>query len=63
MSINEVAKNGSNYMPAEVAASLTDEGRQKAIYGSIMTFVLEIFTLTGLWTVKACLLLLYSRLT
>jgi hypothetical protein len=28
-----------------------------------MTFVLEIFTLTATWTVKACLLLMYGRLT
>ncbi|KJZ77686.1 hypothetical protein HIM_02863 [Hirsutella minnesotensis 3608] len=63
VSINEVAKNGSNYMPAEEAAALTPAGVHKAVYGSIMTFVLEIFTLTGTWTVKACLLILYGRLT
>ncbi|KAF5559344.1 integral membrane protein PTH11 [Fusarium napiforme] len=46
VSINEVSKNGSNYMPADVAAKLTPEGRQQAIIGSKMTFVLEIFALT-----------------
>ncbi|TWU74184.1 hypothetical protein ED733_001455 [Metarhizium rileyi] len=63
VSINEVAKNGSNYMSLEEAAALTPEGVQSAVYGSIMTFVLEIFTITGTWTVKACLLILYARLT
>ncbi|KAK7416696.1 hypothetical protein QQX98_005022 [Neonectria punicea] len=61
--INEVAKNGSNYMEPEVAAHLTAEGKSRAIFGSKMTFVLEIFTLTATWAVKACLLLLYGRLT
>ncbi|ODA84141.1 hypothetical protein RJ55_02659 [Drechmeria coniospora] len=63
VSINEVAKNGSNYMDADAAAALDDHGVQRAVYGSIMTFVLEVFTLTAIWTVKACLLLLYARLT
>ncbi|PHH71804.1 hypothetical protein CDD82_6331 [Ophiocordyceps australis] len=63
VSINEVAKSGSNYMPPEEAAALSPDGVHKAVYGSIMTFVLEIFTLTGTWTVKACLLILYARLT
>jgi hypothetical protein len=50
-------------MTPEDAAALTPEGVQRAVYGSIMTFVLEIFTITGTWTVKACLLILYARLT
>lgn len=62
-SINETAKNGSNYMSDEVAASLTPDEVAKAVYGSKMTLALEIFTLTTVWTVKACLLLLYHRLT
>ncbi|KAF7561392.1 hypothetical protein G7046_g2756 [Stylonectria norvegica] len=63
VSINEVAKNGSNYMPAATAAALSPAGRAQAIFGSKMTFVLEIFTLTATWTIKACLLILYARLT
>ncbi|KAG5981728.1 hypothetical protein E4U55_002625 [Claviceps digitariae] len=63
VSINEVAKNGSNYMSPEAAAALTPQGVHNAIYGSIMTFVLEIFTITGTWSIKACLLILYARLT
>lgn len=63
VSVNAVAVNGSNYMDPEVAAALTPEEKEHAVYGSIMTFVLEIFTLTCIWTVKACLLILYYRLT
>ncbi|CEJ90411.1 hypothetical protein VHEMI06199 [[Torrubiella] hemipterigena] len=62
-SINEVAANGSSYLPAETVAGLTPEGIAQAVYGSVMTFVLEIVTITGLWTIKTCLLLLYSRIT
>lgn len=50
-------------MAPEDAAALTLAGINQAIFGSKMTFVLEIFTLTATWTVKACLLILYSRLT
>lgn len=50
-------------MSPEASAALTPSGVQQAIYGSIMTFVLEIFTITGTWTIKACLLILYARLT
>ncbi|KAB5515472.1 hypothetical protein GE09DRAFT_1159726 [Coniochaeta sp. 2T2.1] len=63
VSVIEVAKNGSNYMSLETALSLDEEGVKAAVYGSKMTMVLEIFTLTCLWTIKACLLFLYYRLT
>lgn len=63
VSVNEVAKNGSNYMSLETALSLDAAGVAAAVYGSKMTMVLEVFTLTCLWTIKACLLLLYYRLT
>ena len=50
-------------MAPDVAAKLTPEGKRAAIFGSKMTFVLEIFALTAVWTIKACLLFLYARLT
>ena len=62
VSVNEVAKNGSNYMTPEVAAALTPEQVEMAIYGSKMTLALELFTLGCIWTIKACLLILYYRL-
>lgn len=63
VSVNEVAVNGSNYMSLETALSLDEAGVAAAVYGSKMTMVLESLTLTCLWTVKACLLFLYYRLT
>jgi hypothetical protein len=63
VSVNAVAVNGSNFMDPEVAAALSPEEKQNAVYGSIMTLVLEICTLVCIWTVKACLLILYYRLS
>lgn len=62
-SINEVATNGSNYMSAEAAAALDEEGVKRAIWGSKMTLATEVFTLTIIWGVKACLCMLYLQLT
>lgn len=50
-------------MPGRQVAALSPAGVRKAIYGSMMAFVLEILTLTAIWTIKACLLILYDRLT
>ena len=61
--MNETAQHGSNYIPPEKARSLTEEEREDASYGSKMTFILEHFTLVSLWLVKACLLIIYNRLT
>lgn len=61
--MNETAENGSNYISAEMAASLTPEEKAMAIYGSKMTLVLELFQLTCLWSAKGCLVVLYYRLS
>ncbi|KAK5652655.1 hypothetical protein OQA88_10249 [Cercophora sp. LCS_1] len=61
--LNEVAKNGSNYIEPEVAAALTPEQVDMAIYGSKMAFINEICALSTIWLVKICLLILYHRLT
>lgn len=61
--VNQVSINGSNYMSPEIAAKLTPESRRSAVWGSKMTFALEHFTLSSLWLVKGCLLLVYNRLT
>jgi len=63
VSVIEVASNGSNYLPPGAAELLTPDELVSAIYGSLMTFVLEEFTLATTWMVKACLLIMYSRLT
>jgi hypothetical protein len=62
-SINEVARNGSNYMSPEAAANLSPQGVQQAIYGSKMTLVTEMLTLTTQWGLKGVLCLMYHRLT
>ena len=63
MSVNQLAMNGSNVLDPEVAANLTPKQRDMVIYGSKMTLVLEIFTLTCIWSVKACLLVLHYCLS
>jgi len=63
VTVNEVAVNGSNYMSLEAALALDAAGKAAAVYGSKMTMVLEVCTLNVLWTIKACLLFLYYRLT
>jgi hypothetical protein len=63
VSISQVAQNGSNYLPDGAAELLTLEQRASAIYGSVMTFVTEEFTLFTTWLIKACVLMMYGRLT
>jgi len=63
VSVNQVAVNGSNYLPPGEAEKLSTEGVKAAVWGSKMTVALEEFQLTTIWLVKACLLLMYSRLT
>ncbi|KAH9209079.1 hypothetical protein DL95DRAFT_344790 [Leptodontidium sp. 2 PMI_412] len=63
VSTNQVANNGSNYLPPGEAELLTEPEIVSAIWGSKMTFVLEEFTLSTTWLIKGCLLLLYGRLT
>lgn len=50
-------------MSDAAAASLTPEGVRRAIYGSKMTLVTEMFTLTTIWGLKGCLCMMYHRLT
>lgn len=60
-----VAINGSNYVYLAPGAleGITPEQVSQVIFGSKMALVLEEFTLTTLWLIKACILLLYNRLT
>ncbi|KAM7194148.1 hypothetical protein V8F20_008068 [Naviculisporaceae sp. PSN 640] len=61
--LNEVAKNGSNFLDYETAISLKGEEAERAIYGSKMALAMEMCTLATIWMVKICLLILYHRLT
>lgn len=63
ISVNQVAINGSNYLPPGKAEKLSPDEIKAAVWGSKMTVALEEFQLTTTWLVKACLLILYSRLT
>jgi hypothetical protein len=63
VSTMQVANNGSNYLPEGAAELLTPDEVVSAIYGSKMTLVLEEFTLFTTWQIKACFLIMYSRLT
>ncbi len=63
MSSNQVAINGSNYVPDGVVEGWSPEQIKAAEWGSKMLVALEEFMLATLWLVKACLLLLYARMT
>lgn len=58
-----MAINGSNYVANDVIATMTDDEKAAAVWGSKMLLALEEFELGTLWLVKACLLLLYDRMT
>ena len=61
--LNEVAKNGSNFISEEDAAKLSPKEVDMAVYGSKMALAMEVCALTTIWLVKICLLILYHRLT
>ncbi|RFU30236.1 hypothetical protein B7463_g6079, partial [Scytalidium lignicola] len=63
ISTNQVATHESNYLPPDEIAHLSPEEVASAVWGSKMNLVLEEFTLTTVWLTKACILLMYSRLT
>ncbi|KAK0738695.1 hypothetical protein B0T18DRAFT_475303, partial [Schizothecium vesticola] len=60
---NEVAANGSNYVEDGETDGWTEEQRDRAVWGSKMLVALEEGMVACLWLVKACLLILYFRLT
>lgn len=63
VAVNQVAKNGSNYVPDGLEATWTPQQVAEAEWGSKMLLALEQFILATLWLVKACLLILYARMT
>ena len=50
-------------MSPEAAAKLSPKGVRQAIYGSKLTLVTEMLTLTTTWALKGCLCLMFHRLT
>ncbi len=63
VSSNEIAAKGSNYVPEGETDSWTEEQISQARWGSMMLVALEEFMMAVLWLVKACLLVLYARMT
>ncbi|KAK3314594.1 hypothetical protein B0H66DRAFT_627231 [Apodospora peruviana] len=64
VSSNQVAINGSNYVPDDGRLDrYSPEELARAEWGSKMLVSLEEFMLATLWLVKACLLILYGRMT
>jgi hypothetical protein len=63
VSSNQVAASGSNYVPDGTVGQWSPEQMKSAEWGSKMLVALEEFMLATVWLVKACLLLLYARIT
>jgi len=61
----QVAKNNSSYiyLGNNESNTLTPEELGDVIWGSKMAFVLEELLIFTLWLIKACILLMYARLT
>ncbi|KAH7304067.1 hypothetical protein B0I35DRAFT_484739 [Stachybotrys elegans] len=63
VSINIVATTSSNLIDPNDHAELTPENIKTREFGSKMVLVTEQMQIITIWTVKACLLLMYNRLT
>lgn len=64
ISVNKIISGGgSNYMTPEEKASLTPEAVPVRIKGSKWVFVSEHAMVLTVWSLKLCMLCIYSRLT
>jgi hypothetical protein len=62
--LNQVASGGgSNLLTAEDKAALTDESIAERIRGSKWVFVSEHSFVLCVWSLKACMLVIYGRIT
>ena len=61
--MNVVVKTSSNLIDPKVPIQLTPDVISEREYGSKMVLVVEQMQCITIWTVKACLLIMYSRLT
>ena len=62
--INIVAHTSSNLLePGTDVATMSGSERNERIYGSKLILVVEQMQIITIWLVKACLLILYYRLT
>ena len=62
--INIAAKTSSNLLaPGDNVNQFTPQERAERVYGSKIVLVVEQMQCCTVWLIKACLLLLYNRLT
>lgn len=60
---NIVSHTSSNLIDPNDHAALTPENIKERVFGSKMVLVSEQMQILTIWTVKACLLIMYNRLT
>jgi hypothetical protein len=64
VAINICANTSSNLLaPGEDVSQFTPQERAERIYGSKIVLVVEQMQCCTIWLIKACLLILYNRLT
>lgn len=64
VALNSVASGGgSNLMTDEDKANLTPEIYEERVKGSKWVFVSEHAFVLAIWAMKACMLIIYSRIT
>lgn len=64
VSLNKVASGGgSNLISAKALAELTPEEKAERVTGSKWVFVSEHSMMLTVWSMKACMLILYAGLT
>lgn len=64
VSLNQVASGGgSNLMTEEDIANLTPETKAERVKGSKWVFVSEHAFVLTIWSLKTCMLIIYSRIT
>lgn len=61
--IDSVSGVGGNGFTADIVATWTDAERKEHIRNAILVQVSEQFMLSTIYSVKVCMLLIYSRLT
>jgi hypothetical protein len=61
--MNIVAKTSSNLIDPNLHEELTPENIAERVYGSKMVLVVEQMQCVTIWMIKACILLMYHRLT
>jgi hypothetical protein len=64
VTINKVTREGSNlFPPGYDLAALSPAERARRVYGSKLVLVIENDQIATIWLAKACLVILYLRLT